>query len=88
LVCVLTVLEYAIRQQLAAAQGSVAGLYAGQPKRTTSRPTAEGVLEAFGSLTLTVVRLGGQVMRHLTPLSALQQRLLAWRVLPYSVMSG
>lgn len=74
---VLTVLEYAIRQQLAAAQASVAGLYAGQPKRTTARPTAERVLEAFQDLTLTVVGLPGQVIRHLTPLSALQQRLLA-----------
>ena len=54
----LTVLEYAIRQQLAAAQGSMADLYAGQPYRTTARPTAERVLEAFDNLTLTVVRLG------------------------------
>jgi len=74
---VLTVLEYAIRQHLAGAQASVAGLYAGQPNRTTARPTAERVLEAFQHLTLTVVRLGGQVIHHLTPLSALQQRLLA-----------
>jgi len=74
---VLTVLEYAIRQHLAAEQASVAGLYAGQPNRTTTRPTAERVLEAFQNLTLTVVRLPGQRIRHLTPLSALQHRLLA-----------
>jgi len=74
---VLTVLEYTIRQKMATEGVSVAGLYAGQPSRTTARPTAERVLEAFGNLTLTVVRLGGQVIRHLTPLSALQQRLLA-----------
>ncbi|NJM08579.1 hypothetical protein HC891_23925, partial [Candidatus Gracilibacteria bacterium] len=35
------------------------------------------VLEAFRNLTLTVVELSTQVMRHLTPLSELQQRLLA-----------
>jgi transposase len=74
---VLSVLEYAIRQQLAAEQASVAGLYAGQPNRTTTRPTAERVLEAFQNLTLTVVQLPRQVIRHLTPLSAVQQRLLA-----------
>jgi transposase len=73
---VLTVLEYAIRQQLAVTASSVAGLYAGQPNRTTARPTAERVLEAFGNLTLTIVGLPGQVIQHLTPLSALQQRLL------------
>lgn len=74
---VLTVLEYSIRQQLATAQATVAGLYADPPKRTTARPTAERVLEAFRNLTLTVVQLPGQVIRHLTALSALQQRLLA-----------
>jgi len=74
---VLTVLEYAIRQRLATDQASVAGLYAGQPNRTTARPTAERVLEAFRNLTLTVVQLPGQMIRHLTSLSALQQRLLA-----------
>jgi transposase len=74
---VLSVLEYAIRERLAAAQASVTGLYAGQPKRATARPTAERVLEAFGDLTLTVVHLPGQLIRHLTPLSALQQRLLS-----------
>jgi transposase len=74
---VLTVLEYAIRQRLAGIPAAVSGLYASQPTRATARPTAERVLEAFGNLTLTVVYLPGQIIRHLTPLSALQQRLLA-----------
>jgi transposase len=74
---VLSVLEYAIRKRLGEEQASVAGLYAGQPNRTTARPTAERVLEAFGNLTLTVVKLPGQIIRHLTPLSVVQQRLLA-----------
>lgn len=43
----------------------------------TLRPTAERVLEAFRDVTLTVVALPNQVIRHLTPLSALQRRLLA-----------
>jgi transposase len=74
---VLTVLEYAIRERLADEQARVAGLYAGQPNRTTAHPSAEQVLEAFRNLTLTVVQLPGQLIRHLTPLSAVQQRLLA-----------
>jgi transposase len=74
---VLTVLEYAIRERLTDDQAHLAGLYAGQPNRTTARPTAERVLAAFQNLTLTVVQLPGQVIRHLTPLSAVQQRLLA-----------
>jgi transposase len=74
---VLSVLEYAIGQQLAQEQTPIAGLYAGQPNRSTARPTAERVLEAFGNLTLTVVQVPGQIVRHLTPLSLLHQRLLA-----------
>jgi transposase len=75
---VLSLLEYGIRQQLAAAPETepLRGLYAGQPNRSTRRPTAERVLEAFQHLTLTVVDLPHQVIRHLTPLSTLQQRLL------------
>lgn len=75
---VLSLLEYGIRQQLAAAPEAepLRGLYAGQPSRSTRRPTAERVLEAFRNLTLTVVDLPTQVIRHLTPLSELQQRLL------------
>ncbi len=74
---VLSVLEFAIGRQLAQEQTAIAGLYAGQPNRTTARPTAERVLETFGNLTLTVVQLPGQIVRHLTPLSLLHQRLLA-----------
>lgn len=76
---VLCALEYGIRQNLAQAPPDqpLKGLYPGQPNRSTRRPTAELVLEAFRNLTLTVVELPNQVIRHLTPLSALQQRLLA-----------
>jgi transposase len=76
---VLCALEYGIRQNLAqaATEPALLGLYAGQPNRSTRRPTAERVLEAFRDLTLTVVALPNQIFGHLTPLSALQQRLLA-----------
>ncbi len=76
---VLSLLEYGIRRNLAEApqEEPLQGRYAGQPNRTTRRPTAERVLEAFRNLTLTVVALPNQVIRHLTPLTTLQQRLLA-----------
>jgi transposase len=74
---VLSVLEYAIRHQLAQEQTVLTGLYPDQGQRSTARPTAERVQEAFGNLTLTVVQLPGQVLHHLTPLSALHLRVLA-----------
>jgi hypothetical protein len=42
-------------------------------------------LEAFQGITLTVVHLPGQTIRHVTPLSDLQQRILALLNLPVSI---
>lgn len=44
---VFTLLEFLVRSQLAEAETDIAGLYAGNPKRTTTRPTSEALLKAF-----------------------------------------
>ncbi len=54
----------------------MAGLYAGNPKRTTRRPTAEALLQAFRLIHLSAVTLGQQTHRHITPLSEVQLRIL------------
>ncbi len=73
---VLTVVEFVVRRQLAVTGTTLAGIYAGQPTRATSRPTAERLLVSFREVTLTMIELPGQVVHHLTPLTALQQRIL------------
>jgi transposase len=73
---VLTLVEFVVRRQLAAEKVRLAGLYAGNAKRETARPTAERLLEAFQEVTLTVVEGVHQVYRHLTALSPLQERVL------------
>jgi transposase len=73
---VLCLVEWVVRRQLAAAAASLSGLYAGQPKASTQRPSAERLLGRFKELTLTRIEQAGQVYYHLTPLSALQQRIL------------
>ena len=73
---ILILLEGCCRQRLADQHESLPGLYAGNPKRTTSRPTAEALLQAFRLIHLSVVTLEQQAHRHLTPLSELQQRIL------------
>jgi transposase len=73
---VLTLLEFSVRRQLTAEEATLSGLYAGNPKRETARPTAERLLEAFRDVTLTVVEAVGQIYRHLTVLSPLQERIL------------
>ncbi len=74
---VVTLLESVARRHLAEEGKSVAGLYAGQPTRRTTRPTTERLLAAFRELTLTIVEVASRVVCHLTPLSPLQERLLA-----------
>ena len=82
---VLTRLEFGVRRRLATAKTTLAGLYVGNPKRATAHPTAERLLEAFQGLTLTIIREGRRRRRHLTPLSRVQQRILALLNVPVDI---
>lgn len=82
---VLTLVEYVVREGLQAAGETLSGLYAGNPKRQTARPTTERLLRAFRGITLTVLHLQDQTIRHVTPLSQLQQRILTLLGLPASI---
>ena len=73
---VLTLLEFVGRRQLAAEGTKLAGRYAGNPRRDTARPTAERLLEAFEDIPLTLVKGPQRIVRHMTALSPLQQRIL------------
>jgi transposase len=73
---VLTLVEYVARKELQSTGETLSGLYAGNPKRQTARPTTERLLKAFGSIYLSVVHLHNQTIRHVTPLSVLQKRIL------------
>ncbi|MCL0080236.1 transposase, partial [Dehalococcoidia bacterium] len=66
---VLTLLEFTVRRRLAAENEKLSGLYAGNPKRSTARPTAESMLRAFKEIALIMITAGKQIQRHLTPLS-------------------
>jgi transposase len=73
---VLILLEFEVRQNLAARGDKLTGLYAGQATRATARPTAEKLLAAFDGITLTRVEQGTQRYLHITPLSPLQKKIL------------
>jgi transposase len=73
---VLAVAEYQVRRTLAHADRTLAGLYPGQPTRTTAQPTTERLLRAFKTLSLTLVQKGNQIFYLLTPLSDLQRTIL------------
>jgi len=73
---VLTLVEHVARKELKSAGEALSGLYSGNPKRQTARPTTERLLKAFRYIDLSVVRLPEQTIYHVTPLSELQKRIL------------
>jgi transposase len=73
---VLTLVEFVVRQRLATTGTVLAGVYPGNPKRATARPTTECLLKCFEGLSLTIIREGRRRRYHLTPLSAVQRRIL------------
>jgi transposase len=74
---VLTLVQWVVRQRLQQSGESLRGLYPGQAGRKTSSPSAELLLRAFRGISLTVVAVAGRQTVLLTPLTALQEKLLA-----------
>jgi transposase len=73
---VLTLLEFSVRKRLAKEGTELAGVYAGNPKRSTARPSAELLLEAFKDINLVVIQESHRRLCHLTPLTQPQNRIL------------
>jgi len=82
---VLTLVEFVVRRNLVAQPEPLVGLYPGNPTRATARPTTERLLHAFQNVTLTLVQLPHQTIKHVTPLSPLQIRILTLLDLPISI---
>ena len=79
---VFTLIEFVVRQALQKTEQSLSGLYDGNPRRTTQRPSAEQLLHAFSDITL--YRLPDLTI-FITPLSALQRQILSLMKLPESI---
>ena len=77
-----TLIEFQVRRQLQTQQQELTGLYAGNPKRKTKRPTAEQLLKAFGGITLYHHRDGATEM---TPLNDLQRHILVLMKIPETI---
>jgi transposase len=78
----LTLLEWQVRKKLQDSGQTLTGVYPGQPGRQARRPSAEMLLKVFQGISLSVVEVAGEVSIHLTPLTPLQERLLALWDLP------
>jgi transposase len=78
----LTLLEWVVRERLHQEGAKLQGVYAGQPGRKTARPSAELLLRALQTISVSVVEVNGQVHALLSPLSEVQKRLLQLWGLP------
>jgi transposase len=79
----LTLLEWTVRKKLLENKETLKGLYPGQAGRQAKRPSAELLLKAFKGVSLAIVEMAGQQAAHVTPLTALQQKLLdLWELPP------
>jgi transposase len=79
---VLTLVEWVVREGLRKEGAKVQGVYAGQPGRKTARPSAELLLEVMKTIRVSVVEVNGRAHALLSPLTAVQQRLLKLWGLP------
>lgn len=79
---VFTLMEFVVRQALIDTQQSLAGLYNGNPKRKTDRPSTEKMLKAFCNLTLYLLP---DSTIFITPINALQKQILCLMKMPESL---
>lgn len=79
---VLTLVEWVARERLRQDGAKLDGVYAGQPGRKTDRPSAELLLGALQTISISVVEVGGRIHALLSPLTEVQKRLLRLWELP------
>lgn len=72
----LTLIEFVVRRKLKQNQEKLVGLIENNPKKGIDNPTTERLLKMFDNMTLSIVQLPGQTIRHLPALTHVQIRIL------------
>jgi transposase len=72
----LTLIEFIVRRALKRENAQLVGLHKENPKKPTDKPTTERLLQAFSNITLTIIQFPDRTVRHVTPLTLLQERIL------------
>jgi len=85
---VLVWLQCVVRRHLQHAGAPRKGSYPGQPGRQTAPPTTALLLQAFRGVTLARLKIDGKLLYHLTPLHAVQKRILALMEVPLESSYG
>ena len=74
---VLCLVEFTARKALQEQDAKLDNIYAGNPKRATAKPTAEKMLQSFRGISLNLINFNGIDGCCMTPLNAVQTRILA-----------
>ena len=82
---VLCMVEFTVREALHKNAEKLAGIYAGNPKRATARPTTEMMLKAFSGINSVEVSLSETSWHSVTPLNVVQMRILDLLGLPATI---
>jgi transposase len=82
---VLALGDYLAKQALSQEKSELTGIYSGNPKRGTARPTTERMLQAFENINLLIFPVQPEPLCYLTELSDVQKRILALLSLPESL---
>ena len=84
---VLALGDHLAKVALAEENSELAGIYAGNPKRSTPTPTTERMLEVFDNINLLIISVNGQILYQVTPLTKVQLRILELWSLPVDFYS-
>jgi len=79
---VLTLTEYRLRTALQQRGDTLTGLNPASRTQTTVRPTTERVIAVFQNITRTALALPGTTLYHVTPLTPVQEHIIALLGLP------
>ena len=85
---VLCIVEFTAREALRQRDEKLANIYAGNPKRRTAKPTTEMMLNAFTGINAVEVSFGETSWHSVTPLNAVQTRILDLLGLPATIYQG
>ena len=85
---VLVLMQFVARENLKKEGTTLKGIYPGQPGRQTTQPTTEMMLWALRGVTLSRMTIDGKRFYYLTPLNAVQKRILVLMEVPLEIYDG
>jgi len=80
------VIEFSAHRKLLESQDTLQGIYPGNPKRSTSKPSIDLMLNAFKGIDFFITDLpNGQHFEQISPLNDVQKKILSLLDLPTSI---